>query len=382
MFLSLRPYQQCTRCVMDTSDPEITFDEKGHCNHCNYYYSKLTNRTYKGAESDRELEKTIAAIKKSGKGKEYDCVVGISGGIDSCYVAYLLKKFDVRALLVHMDNGWDAEEAVKNIKYIAEKLGFDYESFVLDWDEFKDLQLSFLKASVVEAETPTDIAIPGALHKIASYYGVKYIISGGNFSTEGILPHLWHYNAKDTTYLKAIQNKFGTKKLKNFPSFGYLKEIYYKFVRGIRTVYILNYVDYKKDDAMALLKQELNWKYYGGKHYESKFTGFIQSYYLFKKFDLDYRKATLSSQICAGALSREEALKELEQLPYNMEKTNIEIEYISKKLGVDIAEFKSIIDAPAKTYRDYPNDEKKLEFIYKTYRKLFYKNNAPQPISS
>jgi len=367
---------------MDTSDPEITFDEKGHCNHCNYYYSKLTNRTYKGAESDRELEKTIAAIKKSGKGKEYDCVVGISGGIDSCYVAYLLKKFDVRALLVHMDNGWDAEEAVKNIKYIAEKLGFDYESFVLDWDEFKDLQLSFLKASVVEAETPTDIAIPGALHKIASYYGVKYIISGGNFSTEGILPHLWHYNAKDTTYLKAIQNKFGTKKLKNFPSFGYLKEIYYKFVRGIRTVYILNYVDYKKDDAMALLKQELNWKYYGGKHYESKFTGFIQSYYLFKKFDLDYRKATLSSQICAGALSREEALKELEQLPYNMEKTNIEIEYISKKLGVDIAEFKSIIDAPAKTYRDYPNDEKKLEFIYKTYRKLFYKNNAPQPISS
>src|SRR5687768_15825870 len=177
-------YQQCTRCVMDTTDPDIYFDENGYCNHCNRLLSTLNDPSYKARYNEKNLQQLLLQIKRSGRGKEYDCVLGLSGGIDSSYVAYLLKQYGLRTLLVHMDNGWNAEEAVRNMKNIADLLEFDYESFVLDWEEFKDLQLSFLKASVIEADTPTDIAILGALHKVAAKYGVHYIISGGNLATE------------------------------------------------------------------------------------------------------------------------------------------------------------------------------------------------------
>lgn len=374
MFLTNKPYQQCSRCVMDTSDPEITFDDLGHCNHCTQFLNNTSKRSYQGDKSEKQLRLIVEKIKKDGKGKEYDCVLGISGGIDSCYTAYVLKNLGIRTLLVHMDNGWNAKEAVNNIKHVANKLGFDYKSYVLDWEEFRDLQLAFLKASVVEAETPTDIAILGALHRTAAEFNVKYIISGGNFATEGILPHLWHYNAKDTTFLNAIQKQFGTKKLRKFPSFGALDEIYYKFFKGIKMVYLLNYVPFQKKEAMTILEKELSWTYYGGKHYESMFTGFIQSYYLVKKFDLDYRKATLSTQICTGEVSRDEALKQLQSPPYNMEKVVKEIEYISKKLNITTEELNEIINLQGKTYRDYPNNEKMLNLLYSTYKKWFGKN--------
>jgi hypothetical protein len=273
-----------------------------------------------------------------------------------------------------MDNGWNSEEAVLNIKNIAKTLEVDYESYVLDWEEFKDLQLAFLKASVPEADTPTDIAILASLHKVASKYGIKYIISGGNFATEGILPKCWHYNAKDLTYFNHIQKKFGTVKLRKFPTFGFQKEMYYKLVRRIKMIYLLNYVPFVKEEAMKLLKKELDWKYYGGKHYESKYTGFIQSYYLFEKFEIDYRRATLSSQICTGEVSREDALEILQTKPFNDEKVLEEKKYIAKKLGISFDEFEKIIHLPGKLYRDYPNDEKKLSFIYDTYRKLFKKD--------
>jgi hypothetical protein len=260
-----------------------------------------------------------------------------------------------------------------NIKNIAKKLNVDYESYVLDWEEFKDLQLAFLKASVPEADTPTDIAILAALHKVAAKYKIKYIISGGNFATEGILPKTWHYNAKDLTYFNHIQKKFGTVKLRKFPTFGFQKEMYYKFIRRIKMVYILNYVPFVKDEAMELLRNELDWKYYGGKHYESKYTGFIQSYYLFEKFGIDYRRATFSSQICTGEITREEALKQLETKPYTDDKAQEEKIYIAKKLGVSIDEFEKILKLPGHYYRHYPNDEKKLSFIYDTYRKIFKK---------
>jgi hypothetical protein len=202
---------------------------------------------------------------------------------------------------------------------------------------------------------------------------VKYIISGGNFASEGILPKTWHYNAKDLTYFDYIQRKFGTIRLKKFPTFGFRKEMYYKLIRKVKMVYILNSVPYIKEDAMALLKKELDWKYYGGKHYESKYTGFIQSYYLFEKFGIDYRRATFSSQICTGEVTREEALLELSKKPYNPEVVEEEKKYIAKKLGVSIEEFDDILKTPAKLYRDYPNDEKRLSFIYDTYRKIFKK---------
>lgn len=366
-------YQQCTRCVMDTTDPQITFNNKGECNLCTEFLNKRIHHNYQGAKSDQQLEEIVSEMKKAGKNKKYDCIIGLSGGIDSSYVAYLAKEKGLRVLAVHMDNGWNSEEAVQNIRNIATKLNIDYESYVLDWEEFRDVQLAFLKASVPEAETPTDIAIPAAMHKIAAKYGVKYIISGGNMATEGILPKSWHYNAKDLRYFNHIIKKFSTKKVKKFPTFGFLKEFYYKMFKGIKIIYVLNYVPYEKDKAVDFLKEKLDWKYYGGKHYESKYTGFIQSYYLFKKFNIDYRKATLSTQICTGEISREEALKNLEKLPYNEEVVEKEKKYIAKKLQISLDEFNKIIELDAKWYWDYPNDEKRLSFVYDTYRKIFKK---------
>lgn len=362
-------YQQCKRCVMDTTDPEIVFDNNGYCNHCNDYFENLSKRIYQGVTSDQKLALIVEEIKKSGKNNEYDCIIGVSGGIDSSYAAYTLKKLGLRPLVVHMDNGWDSEISVKNIKYIVSKLGFDYQSYVLDWEEFRDLQVSFLKASVPEAETPTDIAIQGVLYGLAAKHNIKYIISGGNFATEGILPKCWHYDAKDVKYLNAIHKKFGTRKLRTFPTFGYLKEIYYK-LKGIKTIYLLNYVSYSKKGAMDILEKELAWKYYGGKHYESKYTGFIQSYVLYEKFNIDYRIATFSTQICTGEITREEALIELTKKPYDPIKTEEEKKYVCKKLGITLQEFGEIMNLPPKTYKDYPNNKKILEFIYNVYRKL------------
>ena len=236
---------------MDTSDPEISFDSIGNCNHCSEFIEKRSLFNYRGAESDLLFKQEIARIKKEGQGKSYDAIIGLSGGIDSSYVAHLCQKAGLRLLAVHLDNGWNSEEAVQNIRNIASKLKIDYESYVLDWEEFKDLQVAFLKAAVPEADTPTDIAILAALHKVASNYGVKNIISGGNFATEGILPGAWHYNAKDLRYFNHIQKTFGTKPLKHFPKFGFLKEMYYKIFRGIKMTYLLNHVSYKKEEAIS-----------------------------------------------------------------------------------------------------------------------------------
>lgn len=368
-----RSYQQCVRCVMDTTDLEIVFDSDGFCNHCTEFLDKRAKHKYQGAISDAALEAVVEDMKRAGKGKEYDCIVGVSGGTDSCYTAYVAKQKGLRVLTVHLDNGWNSEEAVQNVKNVARKLEIDYESYVLDWEEFKDIQLAFLKASVPEAETPTDMAIPAALHHYAAKYGVKYIISGGNFSTEGILPPSWHYNAKDMKYFSHIQKTFGRKKIKTFPTFGFQKEFYYKLVKGIQIIYMLNYVPYVKADAMEFLKEKLDWKYYGGKHYESKYTGFIQSFYLYEKFAIDYRRATLSSQICLGDVERDAALEELKTKPYDPVKVEEEKQYIAKKLQISTEEFEQIINLPAKWYWDYPNDSKKLKFIYDTYRRMYKK---------
>lgn len=370
--MSESSYQICSRCVLDTSDPEIIFDELGHCNHCNDYFDRIVKLTYQGASSDRALSEIVDQIKRDGKGKDYDCLVGVSGGIDSSYVAYLTKKLGLRPLALHLDNGWNSDQANKNIRSICTKLGIDYESYVLDWEEFKDIQLAVLKSGITEVEIPTDVAILGATHKVAAQNNIKYIISGGNYATEGLLPEKWFYNPKDSKLLKAIIKKFGTKikKAKTFPFFDYKKEMYYKLVKGIKMVYILNYVPYDKQEAMNLLESELGWEYYGGKHYESKYTGFVQSYIQPVKFNVDYRRATFSTQICAGTMTREEALKELEKPPYNPETVEKEMEYLAKKFDITLDEFKSIMEAEPISYKNYPNDEKKLTFIYNTYKKL------------
>ena len=370
-----RPYQQCLRCVMDTSDPEITFDKNGFCNHCTKYFEITSKLSYQGEESQKQLLPLIDVIKKAGKKSKYDCLVGISGGVDSCYTAYIAKKLGLRVLTAHMDNGWDSESAVKNIKYIVNKLGLDYESYVLDWEEFRELQLSFLKASVPEAETPTDIAILSALHNIAARNNIKYIISGGNFATEGILPKSWHYDAKDVKYLRSIHKQFSTRPLKTFPTFSFLKEFYYKVFRGIRMVYLLNYLPYSKKNARDLLEKELDWKYYGGKHHESFYTKFIQSYLLFEKFGIDYRRATYSTMICTGEMTREEALNDItNNKSYNILTIEDEKKYICKKLDITTEDLEKIIKLPPKFYYNYPNNKRMLEFLYNLYRLLKNKN--------
>ena len=363
-------YTQCTRCVMDTTDPEIRFDERGYCNHCTELIHKL-HELKPLKDNDQNLQKLVKQMKEKGKGNKYDVLLGISGGVDSCYVAYKLKELGLRALLVHMDNGWDSNQSILNIKNAVRSLGFDYQSYVLDWDEFKDIQLAFLKASVVEAETPTDIAILGALHRVAAQNGIQYIISGGNVATEGILPKLWHYNAKDSKYFSYIQKTFGSKKVRKFPGFNLFAEVYYKFIKRIKIIYLLNYIHYDRVEVMKILRENLDWKDYGGKHHESHFTKFIQSYLLPKKFNLDYRKATFSSQICASQISREEAIEALKAPTYNIEDIERQKEYIAKKLSISKEELDKIIDLPGKYYYEYPNDDKRLSFFYNAYRKYF-----------
>jgi len=358
---------------MDTTDLKIKFDDNGYCNHCTEFLNIRGKYKYHGKQSDKKLEQIIEEIKRLGGNNDYDCIIGLSGGIDSSYLSYIAKERELRILAVYMDNGWSSEEAVLNIKNITKKLKIDYESYVLDWEEFKDLQLSFLKASVPEAETPTDMAIAAALHHFAAKYNVKYILSGGNFVTEGILPKSWHYNAKDIKYFNYIQKTFGGKRLKKFPTFEYKKEMYYKLIKGIKMAYLLNYVPFAKDDAIKLLKEKFDWKYYGGKHYESIYTKFIQSFYLYQKFGIDYRRATLSCEICIGQIDRDAAIEQLKSKPFDLYKIEEQKQYISKKFGISNNEFDRILDLPAKWYWDYPNDDKKLGFIYDTYRKLFNK---------
>jgi N-acetyl sugar amidotransferase len=357
---------------MSDTDPDISFDAEGRCNHCTDYLDRLANLTYDPVRSEPERAAIVDRIKAAGRGREYDCVMGVSGGVDSCYVAYVAKSLGLRPLAVHMDNGWDSDTAARNIKNVARALDIDYQSVVLDWEEFRDLQLAFLRASVPEVETPTDIAIPAAVHRVAAEHGVKFILSGGNYATEGILPRTWHYDAKDVRFLKAVHRQYGSGKLGSFPTFGFVKESYYKFVKGIRFVYILNLVPYSKTDAMAKLK-ELGWEDYGGKHRESMITGFVQSYLLPVKFQIDYRRATLSSQICAGEVTRDEALEILKTPPFEPERVREEKVYVAKKFGISQEEMDTIIAAPPKSHRDYPNNERLLQFLYGMYRRFFTK---------
>ena len=365
-----RPYQICNRCVMDTSDTEIVFDEKGNCNHCNNYYKLEDSYVYKGDDWEEKLIQLIDKIKLDQKDCEYDCIVGVSGGVDSSYVAYNAKKYGLRALTVHLDNGWNSEQAVKNIENIITKLQFDYQTWVIDWEEFKDLQICFLKASVANVEIPTDHAFLAAIYKLCSTYKIKYILSGSNFVTEGILPKSWGYNAKDLRHLNDIHNKFGEVKFKTYPRLGFFKEFYYTYFKKIKMIRLLNHLPYNKQEAMETITKEIGWQYYGGKHYESIFTRFFQSYILPTKFKIDKRRAHLSSLICSHQTTRVEALEELAKPPYPAELLKQDKEYVIKKLRLTEKSFEDIIKTPIKSYKDYANNKALLKFIYRIYYKI------------
>tara|TARA_B100000963_G_scaffold59456_1_gene47474 strand:- start:4219 stop:5334 length:1116 start_codon:yes stop_codon:yes gene_type:complete len=368
-----KDYLICKRCVMDTSDADIEFDALGICNHCKDFEKILVQPRYSKKESESRLTAILKQVKAKGKNAEFDCLVGISGGVDSCYTAYLCKKWGLKPLLLHMDNGWNSEIAIKNVKNVVKNLNLDYQSYVLDWNEFREIQLAFLKSSIVDLEMPTDIAIAASLYKTASKYGIKYIISGGNYSGEGILPLTWGYHVlKDERLYRSIVRKYSKMKLKKVPVVGLRGEIYYKFIKGIKTVYPLNFVEYNKDEAREFLKNELGWQNYGGKHHESRITGFWQSYVMPTKYNMDYRRATLSSQIVFGQINRDEAVEKLKKLSYNPEKIKNDKEYIAKKYGISIKELDKYLKLRPKTYKDFENSRKKIEWFYSLYRKFFH----------
>jgi N-acetyl sugar amidotransferase len=361
-------YWICLRCVMDTSDPEIVRQPNGYCNHCTDYLDKRVKLLHRDTDNGPLLA-LFDRIREAGKGRAYDCVVGVSGGVDSSYVAYLAVRHGLRVLAVHMDNGWNSPIAVENINNLVKRLNLGYCSYVLPWNDFRKVQVAFLKASVPEAETPTDIAIQRAVHKTAAQHGVKYILSGGNIASEGILPLSWHYNARDTKYSYVIMDAAGcSRKLFRSQKFGLLEECWYKFGRGIRSVYPLNQLIYDKDVARVELEKECNWRYYGSKHGESRFTRFIQTYYLVAKHGIDYRRATLSSEICLGQIERTEALALLERAPFDTAQVESEITYIAKKLAITVEELRVIIAAPPRWYFDFPNNKKMLSKAYDLYR--------------
>jgi N-acetyl sugar amidotransferase len=353
---------------MDTTDEDIIFDENGRCNHCKDFEQTLEKIKIQKKNTDY-IDNLIKKVKS--KNKKYDSLVGISGGVDSCYTLYLCVKWGLKPLAVHMDNGWNSEIAVTNVKKIVKKLGVDYVSYVLNWEEFREIQKAFLKSSIVDIEMPTDIAIAASLYETAAKNKIKYIISGGNYSAEGILPLTWGYHVlKDLKIYKHIIKKYSDVKIKTVPIVGLRKEIYYKFFKRIKYLYPLNYIDYNKDEAREFLKIEFDWQDYGGKHHESRITGFWQSYVMPVKYNMDYRRATLSSQIVSGQITRNKALQILENLPYNPEKIGIEKNYIAKKYGISRQELDNYLNLPPKTYKNFPNQKKLIMMMYDLYRSI------------
>ena len=347
-------YRICTRCLMDTSDPDIEFDGQGHCNHCRELL-ELRRHFQMDAVCDDRLKQIVAEIKERGKGKDYDCIVGVSGGVDSTYVAYLVKKLGLRALAVHVDNGWNSELAVSNIEKVLKKLHIDLYTHVIDWEEFRQLQLAFLRASVSDAEIPTDHAIRAALNRVAVREGVQYIINGRNFSTEGILPWSWTYSALDWKYIRRINRRFGSTRLRKYPHISLPSLFYTVFVKRVKLFSILNCVNYNKKEAMQVLQKDLEWKDYGGKHYESIYTRFFQAYILPKKFGIDKRKAHLSVLVCTEQISREAALEELQKPPGSEDRLAEDKAYVIKKLGLSQEQFHEIMSLETRRYSDYPN---------------------------
>lgn len=351
----MKKYQICSRCIMDTTDPDIAFDYDGVCNHCHSYTLKVETRTFRGEEADIKRRDLVSQIKKKGFKKEYDCIVGVSGGVDSTYVAYLAKELGLRPLAIHFDNGWNSQLAVKNIENVLSKLSIDLYTYVIDWEEFKNLQISFLKSSTPDGEVPTDHAISALLFEEASKRGIKYILSGMNYATESGAVRRWAYGHSDWKYIRSVHNAFSSQKLSGYPHFNFFDLFYYTFIKKIKVVGILNYIDYNKDNAMKLLEDKLDWLYYGGKHYESIYTRFYQSYILPEKFNIDKRRLHLSDLIRSGQMTRSKALQEIEKPSCEPQLKESDRDYICKKLQLEPGDFEEIMASPLKTYEDYPN---------------------------
>lgn len=352
-----RKYQQCSKSLMDTiADPDIAFDQDGISNYYFKYLSQAEQEVRKGELGLKELEALIDDIKASGRGKRYDCITGVSGGVDSTYLVYLAKQYGLRVLVVHFDNGWNSEIAVKNIENIISTLGYDLYTLVVNWEEFRDIQLAYFKADVVDIEAVTDHAIITTMYKLALENDLKYILSGTNVVTEAILPKHWIFNKVDHRNIKAIHDQYGNVPLRTYPFFNTRLKKKVEF-KGVRSVSPLNFVDYNKSHIKELISRELGWRDYGGKHYESIFTRFFQGYILPVKFGIDKRKAHLSNLIFSGQITKEEALAEISKPMYELRQLEDDMPFVLKKLGFSMKEFEDYLTRPRREHTEFRTEK-------------------------
>ena len=356
----MNSYRICTNCVMDTSDAAISFDHDGVCDHCRTFHTKIKPNWHTDERGKAKLDKLTAAIKAAGAGREFDCIIGVSGGIDSSYLAYVAKtEMGLRPLVFHVDAGWNSQEAVNNIEKLIEHLELDLYTHVIDWEEMRDLQLAFFKAGVPHIDTPQDHAFFATMYKFALENKVKYILTGGNYSTECVRnPIEWMYYQSDSIQLNDIHRRFGTRPLTKYPTTSILHhKLYLPYVKKIRAVRPLDMVPYSKDAAIALLKDKIGWQPYPQKHFESRFTRFYEGYWLPEKFGYDTRRVQYSSLILTGQMTRAEAIEKLKRPAYDTESIAHDFEFIATKLGISVAELRGYFSAPNKTYRDYRSQQ-------------------------
>jgi len=345
---------------MDTTDSQIRFDEEGICDHCRTFETDIKPNWNTGEEGWEELQTIVQRIKKEGKGKDFDCIMGMSGGIDSSYLLYLtVEKLGLRPLVFHVDAGWNSQTAVNNIEVMIERLNLDLFTEVIDWEEMKDLQRAFFRSGVPHIDTPQDHAFFATMYKFADQYKVNNILTGANYSTECIRnPKEWMYFQSDSRQIKDIFNQFGDGKLKHYPLTNILwHKVYLPYFKNIKVITPLNYMPYIKTEAVQLLKDKFGWQEYPQKHFESRFTKFYESYWLYEKFGYDVRKVQYSSLILTGQMSRDEALKKLKSKPYDPENIHHDFEFVANKLDMTVSELKECFDSPNKTYKDYKNQE-------------------------
>lgn len=357
----MREYQICTNCVMDTSDTRIVFDEKGICDHCNDFNNNIKPNWHTDERGRTELAKIIEKIKKEGKGKDFDCILGLSGGVDSSYMLHIaVKEFGLRPLVFHVDGGWNSELAVHNIQMLVDKLGLDLYTEVINWEEMRDFQLAFFKSGVPHIDIPQDHAFVATLYNFAYKYNIKYILNGGNISTECVRnPMEYLYYGTDMTQINDIIRQFGTVKMKTYPfSSIFRHKFFLRYIKGLKVVRSLNYMPYIKADALKLLEAEYGWKPYPQKHFESRFTKFYEGYWLPERFGFDTRRVQFSSLILTGQMTREAALELLKKPAYNSETIEDEFNYIATKIGITPEELKGYFKMPKKFYWDYKNQEK------------------------
>ena len=352
----LSKYVCCTKCVMDTSDPAISFDEKGVCNHCKKFELITKHNWFPNEDGKKLWEGIVEQIRNAGVGREYDCILGLSGGVDSSYLALKIKDWGLRPLVVHVDAGWNSELAVANIESLVKYCNYDLHTHVVDWEDMRDLHLAYLRAGISNQDVPQDHIFFASLYHFATKNNIRYILSGGNLATEGIFPDSWHGSAMDAINLKAIHRKYGSRTLKNYKTISFWQYyIWYPFVKKMRTVRPLNYMPYNKNEALLELQSKVGYKPYARKHGESLFTKLFQNYYLPVKFGFDKRRPHLSSLIVSGQLNRDGALIQLDQPLYDKDELEIDISYFCKKLRISRDDFENLMNAPIHSHEDFPN---------------------------